>query len=116
MKWPVFDRREKINLLIAVLLCLLFSIRYYPHNLEKSFFESFRWIFAFFFYSGAITYIFHGLFRKMFKKTFSFKSGIKFALWLAVFFALSQSIHEVFFPEYKGTWSDALKLLGLSKH
>jgi len=115
MEWPAFERREKINLAVAVLLCVLFGVRYYPGNWEKTFFESFRWIFGFFLYSIAITYILRGLLRKMFKKTFSLKTGIKLALWMAVFFALSQSFHEALFPDYKGSWSDALKILGLGK-
>jgi len=115
MEWPAFDRREKLNLSLAVVLCVLFGIRYYPSNLERTFYESFRWIFGFFFYSAALTFFFRGLFRKMFKKTFSLKTGIKLALWMAVFFAVSQSIHEIFFPDYQGSWHDIRRFFGLGK-
>jgi len=87
--------REKITLIIVSFFCVLFGIRYYPDNWEKTLYESFRWIFAFFFYSGAITYIFYSLSKKIFRRTFSLKQGIKFAIWLALFFSISQSLHEM---------------------
>ena len=115
MKWSEFSFQERVKLILAIFFCILLGIRYYPGNWSRTLFESFRWIFAFFFYSAAMTFILHGLLRKIFKKTFSFKTGVKLAMWLAVLFALSQSFHEIFFPEYRGSWSDILRLLGLSK-
>lgn len=95
MQWPEFDRREKITLIIAVFFCILFGIRYYPGHWEKTLYESVRWIFGFFFYAGTLTYMLHGLLRKMFKRTFSLKVGIKITIWLALSFSISQSLHEI---------------------
>ncbi len=94
MQIPSFDRKEKTTLIIIVCVCILFGIRYYPGKWDKSLYESFRWIFAFFFYGGVITYIFNALAKKMFKRSLSFKQGIKVALWLALFFSITQSLHE----------------------
>ncbi|HHI97246.1 MAG TPA: hypothetical protein ENJ96_05275 [Thermodesulfatator atlanticus] len=94
MKWPSFTLKEKIELGIGICLCILFGVRYYPENLSKTLLESLRWIFGFFFYSGVFTYMLRGLCRKIFKQTFSFKTGIKMAVWLAVASAIAQSIHE----------------------
>ncbi len=94
MKFPQFTLKEKAELAIVAILCVLFSIRYYPDNLQKTLLESFRWIFSFFFYSGVFTYMLRGLCRKIFKQTFSFKTGIKMAMWLALLSAIAQSIHE----------------------
>jgi len=96
MKWPSFTLKEKLQLLFGIFLCILFSVRYYPENLEKTLLESFRWMFSFFFYSGVFTYMLRGLCRKIFKQTFSFKTGIKMAIWLAVLSAITQSLHEIF--------------------
>ena len=94
MQFPSFTQREKINLLVISIFCILFGIRYYPGQWEKTLYESFRWIFAFFYFGGATTYIFYALAKKMFKRTFSLKQGIKIAFWLALFFSISQSLHE----------------------
>ncbi len=96
MNFPKFTLKEKIELGVAVALCILFSIRYYPGNPEKTILESARWIFSFFFYSGAFTYMLRGLCRKIFKQTFSFKTGLKMAIWIALISAIFQSIHETF--------------------
>ncbi len=95
MKWPEFTFKEKFQLFFVVLLCVLFSIRYYPGNPERTLLESSRWIFSFFFYSSVFTYMLRGLCRKIFKQTFSFKTGIKLAVWLALLSAITQSLHEL---------------------
>lgn len=103
MTLPSFTPREKIKLAVAVFLCILFSIRYYPDNLEKTILESLRWIFSFFFYSSVFTYMLRGLCRKIFKQTFSFKTGIKMAIWIALASAVMQSFHEAFKIQQKFT-------------
>jgi len=103
MQWPSFDQREKFSLVIAAVFCVLFGIRYYPGHWEKTLWESTRWIFGFFFYSAVLTYMLHGLLRKMFKRTFSLKTGIKIAIWLALACSISQSIHDYLnLPNPKG--------------
>ncbi|NPA48617.1 MAG: hypothetical protein GXO20_01425 [Thermodesulfobacteria bacterium] len=96
MNWPNFTLKEKLQLLLAVFLCILFSIRYYPGNLEKTLLDSARWIFSFFFYSGVFTYMLRGLSRKVFKRTFSLKTAIKMTVWLALLSSITQSLHEAF--------------------
>jgi len=103
MQWPSFDRREKINLFLGVFFCIIFGIRYYPHDWQQTIFESTRWIFGFFFYSVALTFILHGLLQKLFKKTFSLKTGIKIVVWLALACSISQSLHDYLnLPHPKG--------------
>ncbi|AEH44508.1 hypothetical protein Thein_0627 [Thermodesulfatator indicus DSM 15286] len=96
MNWPSFTLKEKIYLFSGIILCILFSIRYYPENLERTIYESFRWVFSFFFYSGVMAYMFSGICRKFLKQPFPLKSGIKLAIWLAVLSAIAQSLHETF--------------------
>ncbi|WP_022852786.1 hypothetical protein [Thermodesulfatator atlanticus] len=95
MNLPEFTLKEKIELLAGIILCILFSIRYYPENLERTFYESFRWMFSFFVYSGLMAYMFHGFCRKILKQTFSLKTGIKMTIWLALLSAIVQSMHEM---------------------
>lgn len=92
--WKELTPKEKWHLLIMVLLTILFGFRYYPDNWSKTFTDSLRYLFAYFFYGGVTSYLTAALLKKIFKVELTPKQILKFALFLSLFSAITQGFYE----------------------
>ncbi|HFB84128.1 hypothetical protein G4V39_09280 [Thermosulfuriphilus ammonigenes] len=97
MQWLAeFSAAERRQLLIMVALCVLFGVRYYPDNLFLTIRESVRYILAFFFYGGTLSFIMCKLVERATKRPISRKAILKFGLILALFFSITEALHVYF--------------------
>jgi len=85
-----------LKLLLPILLWFLFSIRYYPSDLEKTVVETAKIFIGSGLWSLGTVLVVNGLLHRFSRRSLDPHSMLRWVLWLAVITAISASFEHYF--------------------